>query len=290
MISKDHFLTAGHCFDQHPNGWTVPRINGTNNPITSAEIATNMHVNFNFQVDPNGSLRTEQSFAIVELVEHRLGGIDYAIARIDGDPGLIFGFTQVSSQDPNIGDMICIIGHPEGLPKRIEAGPVTDFHDNLIGYNDIDTLPGNSGSGIISAEGLVVGVHTNGGCDDKMLGHNHGQRISSIRAISPYLQIPSFIADIDFNKWVAVFILLLGGVTKGGTGIGITPSGKPVPIDPGPLLHLPKNKQDILIGMAITELSSIINDVKVRLEIEKAGVNVMSKSIDRIRKSISGSK
>jgi hypothetical protein len=83
---------------------------------------------------------------------------------------------------------------------------------------------------------------------------------------------------------------ITSGVTKGGTGIGITPSGKPVPIDPGPLLHLPKNKQDILIGMAITELSSIINDVKVRLEIEKAGVNVMSKSIDRIRKSISGSK
>jgi hypothetical protein len=38
--------------------------------IQPAEIATNMHVNFNFQVDPNGNLGTEQQFAVVQLVEY----------------------------------------------------------------------------------------------------------------------------------------------------------------------------------------------------------------------------
>ena len=189
LISNDLFLTAGHCFDQNANGWTVPRQNGTNNPIQPNEIATNQHVNFNYQVDQNGALRTEQSFPILQLLEYRLGGLDYAIVRLGGNPGVSFGHANISGLDANIGDTICIIGHPAGLPKRIEAGPVTDFHDTRIGYNDIDTLGGNSGSGILrSFDGLIVGVHTNGGCDVRMIGHNHGQRISSLLSVSPTLR------------------------------------------------------------------------------------------------------
>ena len=77
LISNDLFLTAGHCFDQDANGWTLPRQNGTNNPIQPGEIATNQHVNFNYQVDQTGVLRTEQSFPILQLLEYRLGGLDY---------------------------------------------------------------------------------------------------------------------------------------------------------------------------------------------------------------------
>lgn len=199
MISKDHFLTAGHCFDQGGGGWSVPMVNGTSNPIPSSEIATNMHVNFNYQVDTNGNMRTEQSFPIIQLVEYRLGALDYAIVRLQGDPGLTYGITGVSLNDANIGDMVAIIGHPAGLPKRIEAGPVSDFHDNRIGYNSIDTLGGNSGSGIVSnSDGVVVGVHTNGGCDAAMVNHNHGQRISSLIRVSPFIkdQVCSYLRDI----------------------------------------------------------------------------------------------
>src|SRR5215217_2858789 len=188
LISEDLFLTAGHCFDSNPSGWTVPKANGTPNPIPPAEIATNMHIDFDYQVDPSGNLRTEQSFAITQLEEHRLGGLDYAIVRLNGRPGDTFGFTSISSVDAAIGDMLCIIGHPAGVPKRIEAGPATDFHDTRIGYNDIDTLGGNSGSGILrSPQQTIVGVHTNGGCTASGSGHNHGQRISSLTNVSPIL-------------------------------------------------------------------------------------------------------
>ena len=185
LISNDLFLTAGHCFDQSGGGWNRPKINGTTTVVSSAEIATNMHINFNYQVDPGGNLREEQQFPILELLEYRLNGLDFAIVRLDGNPGAIFGFTGISSADANDGDMLCIIQHPQGLPKRIEAGPLFHQHDNRLGYDDIDTLGGSSGSGVLGPAGTIVGVHTNGGCTAAALSHNHGFRISSIIAASP---------------------------------------------------------------------------------------------------------
>ena len=193
LISSDLFLTAGHCFDRSGGGWVRPKDNATGATISSSEIATNMHVNFNYQVDPDGNLRDEQSFSILELLEYRLGNLDYAIVRLGGNPGAIFGMTAVSTTDAAEGNMVCIIGHPAGVPKRIEAGPVTDLHDDRIGYNDIDTMGGNSGSGILRAsDGQIVGVHTHGGCTSSDpnpdANHNHGFRITSIRAQSAILQ------------------------------------------------------------------------------------------------------
>jgi len=189
MIAPDLILTAGHLFDQSGGGWERPRVNGTANIISPQEIATNMRVNFDFQADPFGNPRPEQSFAVTALLEYRLGGIDFAICRVAGSPGNTFGVTAVSTTDAAIGDMLAIIGHPAGLPKRIEAGPTTDVTGNLIRYNDIDTLGGNSGSGILqAATGRIVGVHTNGGCNSAGTGSNFGQRITVVRANSPVLQ------------------------------------------------------------------------------------------------------
>jgi V8-like Glu-specific endopeptidase len=192
MISNNLLLTCGHLFDQTGGGWERPRQNGTTNIITPQEIARNMRVNFNFQVDPAGNLRAEQSFPILELIEYRLGGIDMAICRIDGNPGATFGQTLVSTTDAVVPDMLCIIGHPAGQPKRIEAGPTSAIDGNLIRYGDIDTLGGNSGSGILRAsDGRLVGIHTNGGCTATSPGGggtNFGQRIVAVIAVSPTLQ------------------------------------------------------------------------------------------------------
>jgi V8-like Glu-specific endopeptidase len=192
MISEDLFITCGHLFDQTGGGWERPRQNGTTNIITPQEIARNMRLNFNFQVDPAGNLRTEQSFPILELIEYRLGGLDMAVCRIGGNPGATFGRTLVSTTDAVRPEMICIIGHPAGLPKRIEAGPTTSIDGNLIRYSDIDTLGGNSGSGILRAsDGRLVGIHTNGGCTAASPGDggtNFGQRIAAVIAASLTLQ------------------------------------------------------------------------------------------------------
>ena len=114
MISNDLFLTAGHCFDQTGGGWQRPLIDGTSNVIPPTEIATNMHVNFDYQVDPMGVLKQEESFTVTELVEYRLGGIDFAIARLAGTPGVKYGTTGVSTADAAQGDMLCLIQHPQG--------------------------------------------------------------------------------------------------------------------------------------------------------------------------------
>lgn len=188
LIDNDLLLTAGHCFSQSPNGWTVPRINGTGNAIPRADIAANMHVNFNFQVDPAGVLRTEQQFPIVGLVEDQLGDLDFAIVRLGGNPGRTYGRTPIGAADAGVGSTICIIGHPDGRPKAIEAGPASEYKTSRIYYDDIDTLGGNSGSGILaSPDGVIVGVHTDGGCDQPAVGNNHGHRISALLDASPTL-------------------------------------------------------------------------------------------------------
>lgn len=188
MISDNLFLTAGHCFDQTAGNWRLPKIDGSTNTISSAEIATNMHVNFNYQVDASGSLQTASEFDVLELIEYRLGGLDFAIVRLAGAPGRTFGVGRLALRDASLQDMLCIIGHPAGVPKRIEAGPLTALDGNRLRYNDIDTLGGNSGSPVVqSPSGLIVGVHTNGGCQSPG-GSNSGMRISRMLEESPILQ------------------------------------------------------------------------------------------------------
>jgi V8-like Glu-specific endopeptidase len=86
--------------------------------------------------------------------------------------------------DPQQNDMICIIGHPAGVPKRIEAGAMTGLVNDQIRYNDIDMLGGNSGSAIWhSPAGTIVEVHTNGGCvtaSPGSTGFNFGVRIGHL--------------------------------------------------------------------------------------------------------------
>ena len=199
MISADLFLTAGHLFDQTGGGWTRPQQNGTTTTISPQEIAANMHVNFNYQVDPAGNPRPEQSFAIQQLIEYRVGNVDFAVILLAGSPGRIFGFTQVASTNATAGDMVAILGHPAGVPKRIEAGPVTQITATQILYNDIDTLGGNSGSGILrSPGGAIVGVHTDGGCTSTG-GANFGAPIAAIIANSPAVR--GTLADQAVVAW-----------------------------------------------------------------------------------------
>lgn len=201
MIADNIMITCGHLFDQFPRGWTVPRINGSSERISPQEIAKNMKVNFNYQVDRSGNLRNETSFSLEELIEYRLGELDMSICLISGNPGRTFGVAKVSKEDANKNDILCIIGHPAGKPKRIEAGLATSIDGDFIRYNDIDTLGGNSGSGILrSNNSSIVGIHTNGGCNPSSpsptnpLASNYGLRITKFIDVSPTLQR---LLDID---------------------------------------------------------------------------------------------
>jgi V8-like Glu-specific endopeptidase len=203
LIGSNLFLTAGHCFDpvRDPQGWNVPLDNTTGNPIPPAEIATRMQGNMNFQVDTTGAPTAEQSFAVTDLVEYRLGSLDFAIVRVAGDPEATFGRTRLAGQDAPVGETIAVIGHPAGQRKRVEAGPVTALAGDRVTYNDIDTLGGNSGSGILhSPGGQIVGVHTNGGCTTSGQGANFGVRISSLLRESPTLSVMAPTAHVPVGE------------------------------------------------------------------------------------------
>ena len=188
MITEDLYITAGHCFDQSGGGWQRPRRNGR--VIEPAEIATLMQVNFNYQVNgQTGQLRPGVSFPILDLVEYRLAGLDFAIARLgpngSGDlPSVAFGVIALAEADLTAAQaMLGMIQHPAGRPKKIEAGPMVDNIGGRIRYDSLDTQGGSSGSPILSEAGEVVGVHTNGGCS-AFSGSNYGVSIGAIRQAS----------------------------------------------------------------------------------------------------------
>lgn len=166
LISANQFLTAGHCVDSTSVG---------------------DYVSFNYERVAGGTtLLTQDHYRVDAVLEDAVGGVDYAIVRLAGSPGTTWGIAAVASADPATGAAATIIGHPSGGPKKIEAGTVNSYSGNNIRYGNIDTLGGNSGSGILDANGNIIGVHTNGGCTASG-GLNFGMRISRVRAVSSIL-------------------------------------------------------------------------------------------------------
>ncbi len=188
LIADDLFITAGHCFDQQGGGWVRPRRGGK--VIEPEEIATLMRINFNYQV--NGQTRQPRPgdpFPVEELIEFREASLDFAIVRVGRNaagqlPGEIYGTLALAAHDlVTEGAMLCLIQHPNGVPKRIEAGPMHQNTSGQISYDSLDTLGGSSGAPILSDSGELVGVHTNGGCT-AFSGFNRGVAIDAIRNAS----------------------------------------------------------------------------------------------------------
>ncbi len=190
LVAEDLWLTAAHCFNQRPSGGQrVPTIDGTDSPISRPDIALNMQVDFRYQLDEQFVLRPFESIDVVELVEDRLGGLDYAIVRLASPPTRDFSVAKLSASDTPLGNTISIIGHPRGEPKRVAAGTASEYVNDRIYYNDLDTDYGSSGAAILSSpDGSIVGVHTTGGCDMERSGQNSGFRISALLRVSPTLR------------------------------------------------------------------------------------------------------
>ena len=87
------------------------------------------------------------------------------------------------------------------------------------------------------------------------------------------------------GNWRAI-VYILFGITEGGGGLGFTPGGNPVPIDPEGTFHLTAEKRDILLGLAMTELAPLASNAKSRAEIEKTGVNAMTNALNQMNKRL----
>lgn len=170
LIGEDLFLTASHCID--------------------SAITKDKFVAFNYErATQSPDLLQQEHFKITEVVEDGVygRGLDYAILRLEGKPGLKFGFTGIKAYRPEDGHLLTIIQHPKGQAKQVESGPMAGESGNYMQYADLDTEPGSSGSGVLDAQGLLVGVHTNGGCYSQG-GANKGVKMTEIIKKSKIVQ------------------------------------------------------------------------------------------------------
>lgn len=168
MISEDLFLTASHCID----GTTL-----------------NDYVVFNYQkLRGTSDMATPEHVKIIAVVEQTLGGLDFGIIKLAGQPGLKYGFTHIDTSEVLNGALLTIIQHPSGNPKMVDVGHRVGTRQNVyMTYGDLDTEPGSSGSGVLNDTGVIVGVHTNGGCTS-VGGENAGVMMTEIAKVSPTIQ------------------------------------------------------------------------------------------------------
>lgn len=195
LISENMVLTAGHCFDISRDGWITPyKIDVNRRPqyATPEMLAPLFEVHFRYQVNGlTGGLRVPTVFRVSKLIEYRRGSLDYAIVELskgnDGKwPGNLFPVADVETGIPREDAQLVILQHPQGKPKKVEAGEMLTSDANKLWYNDIDTHGGSSGAGIRNSLGKIVGVHTNGGCRANS-GANLGYHNKAISAVSDHL-------------------------------------------------------------------------------------------------------
>lgn len=112
--------------------------------------------------------------------------LDYAILRVEGNPGAEWGTVALSAATPDALNSLFLIHHPGGYPQYVTRGrcqtsePAVDGSDLL---HTCDTIGGSSGAPIFDNNSrLVVGLHYSGVALKKL---NAGKRIASIADASP---------------------------------------------------------------------------------------------------------
>jgi Trypsin-like peptidase domain len=114
---------------------------------------------------------------------------DYALIQLDQLP--IGTPTMLTSRST---DLLVAIQHPRGRPKVIAEGRYLDSCQQQIYYAELDTLVGSSGAGVLTDQGALLGIHTDGDCAEDGSGSNRGWTSASVVEASVYLD-SSDIAD-----------------------------------------------------------------------------------------------
>jgi len=170
--------------------------------------------------DCTGTLIAAAAGPVVLTAGHCVGLGDQALLEFnyeeqpDGDPLVTTGTIIEASTDPDYAlikleqlpavtptpltsrptDLLAIIQHPRARPKVIAEGRLAGACHDQVYYTDLDTLDGSSGAGVLTHQGYLLAVHTDGDCATDGSGANFGWSAASIVAASGYLQA-SDIAD-----------------------------------------------------------------------------------------------
>ena len=199
FIGGNRVITAGHCFEQRVSNFRMPthtNSSGTRQSLSSKDLVSLFHVNFNYQVNgQTRQVRTPSVYPISSLVEFEKGGLDYAIVPLgsgaDGQPASAsFSALTYSSTTSELegATSLTVVQHPLGEPKKVSAGSKISIGATKISYSDVDTLDASSGAGIVDQNALLIGVHTDGGCSIRGGGANSGIPLASIRSVSDVIQ------------------------------------------------------------------------------------------------------
>lgn len=133
---------------------------------------------FNFEDNPDGDPLITEGTVIEQATDP-----DYALIKLDALPAVTP--TLLTTQP---GDLLAIIQHPRGRPKVIAEGPFLDSCDRQLYYTDLDTLVGSSGAGVLSRQGHLAGIHTDGDCAEDGGGANRGWTAAALVEASAYLE------------------------------------------------------------------------------------------------------
>ncbi|RKH45542.1 trypsin-like serine peptidase [Corallococcus sicarius] len=133
---------------------------------------------FNFEDASDGDPLVTEGTVIEQALEP-----DYALIALDVLPAVRPVVLSARSSE-----RLAIIQHPRGRPKVVAEGGYLDSCHQLVYYSDLDTLVGSSGAGVLNAQGHLLGIHTDGDCDEKGRGSNRGWTSEAIVEASPYLQ------------------------------------------------------------------------------------------------------
>jgi len=157
MVGDDLIATAGHCVFDEFDLATFSFVFGFDMLNVSTPIAT---------------VSDSHVYSGVELLSHDPGGLtDHALIRVDRDitaPGASVLDVRTSGTIGN-SDLVGVIGHPSGLPKKIAFGAATSVRDNSPAdyfVANLDTYGGNSGSPVFNqTTGVVEGILVRGATD-----------------------------------------------------------------------------------------------------------------------------
>ena len=211
----------------------VCRVNTPNGPgsgflIATDLLLTNHHVlpdaatagatvaEFNYQVDWGGQLEPVRRFTCDPSFFHNNKELDYAIVRVNGAPGDLYGFVNLATRaDPTVNDFVSIIQHPEGGPKKIAFtdNKVSAVFNDLVQYST-DTEPGSSGSPVFNQEWEIVGLHHRGGGlagpDGKKYFTNEAIQIGAVvRDAASFLGLSDELYDLAFGDLRAALVGLV---------------------------------------------------------------------------------
>ncbi len=150
LLPGDYVLTNHHCLP----------ISGDFEPLKASILMDYL------TLDGKGSKR----FDISVKPDEADAGLDYAIAKVSGEPTKEFGFVRIGGGDVLPGQSLLIVHHPMGRPKVISRFRCLAIKDQETGpelRHRCDTLGGSSGSLIYDNQTQGVAIHKEGGLDAK---------------------------------------------------------------------------------------------------------------------------